>query len=430
MFRLFLPLYLLLFLFGLFQSDIADFALRQLHPAAEEADVLADLSGATFMVEEILVHRSRAEWPELLEKMSAPNIRVNTTNFEDPAITPEAAQILAAGDIWVAQIGEDLIYKKFTQSDDIMVIGPIYTVDVYDETMFLANAGSAAFLIVLVLVWAFALQRRITKLSEVAAAFGQDNFSLRADTSKAARVGSLNRSFNRMADRIERLIVSHKDLTNAVSHELRTPLSRIQFELEYAAGLSEVDTLQASLDSISEDTSELDKLIRELLLYARYDRASTELNLQEFNLSLWLTEWAAGQRLPASSTLELKIQTPGELHATFDPHAIDRALSNLVQNAQRFARHTIRLKAGSEQHQVFLLVDDDGSGIAPDLRETLLQPFYRPDSHRNKKHDGVGLGLAIVNQIAKRHGGTLTIEDSDLGGARFRLRWPDKPENN
>ncbi|WP_420589305.1 ATP-binding protein [Bacterioplanoides sp.] len=423
MLRLFFPLYLLLFVFILFQSEIVDFTLRSLAPESEEADVLGDLSGATFMVEKILSDNPRSDWPDLLRQMSSENIQIRATDLNNPAIIPAAKQLLLAGDIWVAQIGEDLIYKKFLHSEDVMVIGPIYTVDEYQDTELMITLGSAMILVVLTLLWAFALQRRIRRLSDVAEAFGEDDFSVRASTDSKAQVGGLNRSFNHMADRIEQLISSHKELTNSVSHELRTPLSRIQFELEFAAELNSVDGLHQSLDSIAEDSRELDALISELLTYARYERNNIELQLQQQNISAWLADWLAAYRLPANSNVDLRIVTPGPEMLAFDAQALSRALSNLVANALRYAHQTIRLRLDTAGGQLIIAVEDDGTGIPEAQRQNLLMPFTRTDQHRNKQQGGFGLGLAIVHQIMQRHQGSVVITDSDLGGASIELHW-------
>lgn len=424
MFRLFAPLYLLLFFFILFQSDIIDLTLRSFVPESEEADILGDLSGATFMVEKILTDNPRSTWPQLLENMSSVNIQIRVTTLNNADISEVGRSQLQNGHIWVAQIGEDLIYKKFASTDDVMVIGPIYTVDEYEEMELLITLGTAGLLVTLTLIWAFALQRRIQRLSDTAKAFGENDFSTRADTHGGALVGELNHSFNYMADRIEQLVNSHKELTNSVSHELRTPLSRIQFELEFAAELTSLPEVQQSLDSIAEDSRELDALINELLTYARYERNNIELQLQKHNISAWLADWLHHYRLPVNSPIDLRLKTTCSEYVIFDAAALSRALSNLVSNALRYSHQTIELAVYRTENDIVLAVNDDGPGIAPSRRESLLMPFTRADQHRNKQQGGFGLGLAIVNQVMLRHQGKVVITDSTLGGASVELHWP------
>jgi two-component system sensor kinase ParS len=111
-------------------------------------------------------------------------------------------------------------------------------------------------------------------------------------------------------------------------------------------------------------------------------------------------------------------------HVELHPRYMSRALLNLVQNAVRYAsqRVDIELKATAAGYE--LLVDDDGGGIAEADRERVFEPFIRLDESRDRGTGGAGLGLAIVKRVAANHGGTIEIQDSPLGGARFVLRWP------
>ena len=103
--------------------------------------------------------------------------------------------------------------------------------------------------------------------------------------------------------------------------------------------------------------------------------------------------------------------------------AIKRCLGNLVANAERHA-DTIELKAAREQRFVNICVDDDGPGIAPEHREDVFRPFHRLDEARNQDEGGSGLGLAIARDIARSHGGEITLATSPLGGLRACVRLP------
>ncbi|MCH1994655.1 ATP-binding protein, partial [Achromobacter xylosoxidans] len=108
------------------------------------------------------------------------------------------------------------------------------------------------------------------------------------------------------------------------------------------------------------------------------------------------------------------------------PRNMTRALSNLVQNAVRYARERVEVALLPTCDGGFeLIVDDDGPGIPPTDRERVFEPFIRLDESRDRGTGGAGLGLAIVQRVAASHGGSIRVCDSPLGGARFVLRWPD-----
>jgi len=107
-----------------------------------------------------------------------------------------------------------------------------------------------------------------------------------------------------------------------------------------------------------------------------------------------------------------------------DPRLLGRALSNLLRNAQKYAAASIRLSARRDGRQILVAVEDDGSGIPENERERIFEPFYRLDRSRDRATGGFGLGLSIARKAVLLHGGTLTVEESALGGARFVIALP------
>jgi signal transduction histidine kinase len=288
-------------------------------------------------------------------------------------------------------------------------------------------AGSLI-LLLLVGLWVWQVQLRITHLGRVTERFGKGDFSVRASVSPLQVVGRLNGDFNRMAKQVQDLIESHKHLTQAVSHELRTPIARIRFELEYTQSRNDPEQLHQSLDSIAEDTRELEKLVSELLHYARFERSNLELPRECLPLGPWLQEWQQQWRI-ARQDLTLTLRLPADPDsrqrcAVFNAEALTRALNNLLLNASRYAHQQIVIELQwSTTGQVSICVDDDGPGIPPEQRQALFDPFVRGDRSRSRDTGGVGLGLAIVDRIMHHHQGGVCAEKSVLGGARLRLWW-------
>src|SRR5918996_693367 len=194
-------------------------------------------------------------------------------------------------------------------------------------------------------------------------------------------VARLAESFNRAAARIEDLVGAHKSLLAHVSHELRTPLARIRMALELGKDKGEVER----------DIAELDALIDEVLLASRLDALS----------SLEITEEVDLLALAAEEAARYDVEAQGEPFVVRgDPRLLRRMIRNLLENARRHGAAPIEVKVIRGE----LRVCDAGPGVPPAERERVFEPFY------SKR--GVGLGLTLVRQIARRHGGEARCEGS------------------
>ncbi len=213
-----------------------------------------------------------------------------------------------------------------------------------------------------------------------------------------------------MKRRIERATEQRTAMLNGVSHDLRTILTR--FKLSVALLDSSADS-----DLLQKDVDEMGRMLEGYLAFARGD--STE-GSTETDIGALLADLRAdAQRHGAAVTLE----TNGNLAIPVRPVAMKRCVGNLVANAQRHADN-VRIMAKREPRFVSIVVDDDGIGIPPPYREDVFRPFYRLDEARNQDESGAGLGLAIARDIARSHGGDITLSDSPLGGLRAAIRIP------
>jgi signal transduction histidine kinase len=181
------------------------------------------------------------------------------------------------------------------------------------------------------------------------------------------------------------------------------------------------------MQSMNSDIDELDQLVAELLTYARFDRDRPELTFQRQEIEPWLRD-AVRQAAMGKDDLRIEFDVSGhELkHARFDPLLMARALSNLLENAARYAQTRVQVIFSSDDDCFRLIVDDDGPGIPEQERETVFNAFKRLDSSRGRGTGGYGLGLAIAQRISEWHGGEISVVDSPLGGARFKIRWPQE----
>ena len=225
---------------------------------------------------------------------------------------------------------------------------------------------------------------------------------------------------------MQRLLRSHRELTGAVSHELRTPIARLRFRVDMLEEpLAQAD-LRRHIDEMRGDIVELEELVSESLNYARLDRERPELVLESVSLLGWLQSLLVEMETETSGVevnLDLSSNTTA-LTVQLDSRLMARAVKNLLRNAHRHARQKIQVTGECRDGQARILIEDDGSGVPADERKRIFAPFARLDAARDRESGGVGLGLAIVRQIARWHDGKAWVEDSALGGARFIIEWP------
>ena len=251
--------------------------------------------------------------------------------------------------------------------------------------------------------------RPITKLSDAAAAFGKGQ-NIRYQPRGALEVRAAGKAFLDMRARIERQIEQRTMMLSGISHDLRTPLTRLRLGLSL---LPEDEETRALLG----DVDDMEQLIEGFLSFARGDAIEeAELtNPQE------LVQRVVGNAVRAGLPVALgAVEGNGEV--MLRPASVTRALENLISNAVRFGNH-VRVGYTLTGHNLRIVVEDNGPGIPANLRDEAMMPFARLDAARNpNKGGGVGLGLAITQDIARNHGGKLLLSQSeDLGGLRADL---------
>jgi signal transduction histidine kinase len=227
-----------------------------------------------------------------------------------------------------------------------------------------------------------------------------------------------------MALRIDGLIASQKDLSNAVSHEIKTPLSRMQFEIELAQRAQSVAEVKAALSNIKADIVSIDDLVSATMKYAILERADMSLDVGTHDFNALLPAIAEYVRNDARPDIRMGATLRGDTAAVIcDLHLIETLVKNLLYNAARHARREVHLTFTVCDGRNQLLVDDDGPGIPEKDRQRVFESFVQLESTGNNK-SGFGLGLAIVRRAVEWHGGEVFIAKSPLGGARVCAMWP------
>jgi signal transduction histidine kinase len=273
-----------------------------------------------------------------------------------------------------------------------------------------------SFIAVLVAIGAYPVVRRLTRrlerLQHSVQAWGEGRFAIRVAVEGDDEVARLAASFNEAAARIESLVAAQKSLLANASHELRSPLARIRM----AAELMGEQAPAGVKDELRRSVVELDQLIDEVLLASRLDAGSPDTRcLEEVDLAGIVAEECA--RVDAA--LEAH---PAELAG--EPKLLRRMVRNLLENAVRYgAGSRVEVRLAGIGDGLRLDVCDSGPGIPEPERERVFEPFYRV-AGASEAAGGVGLGLALVRQIARRHGGDAHCLANGAGGCCFRVILP------
>ncbi|MEQ6276860.1 two-component system sensor histidine kinase RstB [Kluyvera huaxiensis] len=330
-------------------------------------------------------------------------------------------QHLRAGDI-VALDDQYTFIQRIPRSHYVLAVGPIPYLYFMHEMRLLDIALMAFIAISLafpVFIWMRPHWQDMLRLESAAQRFGDGHLTERIHFDSMSSFERLGVAFNQMADNINALIASKKQLIDGIAHELRTPLVRLRYRLEMSENLTEAESL-----ALNRDIGQLEALIEELLTYARLDRPQTELSLTTPDLPGWIAAHVEDvQSVNPQRQVVIGEITHGDFGA-LDMRLMERVLDNLINNAMRYSQSKIQVSLTLNGSQACLRVEDDGPGIAESERERVFEPFVRLDPSRDRATGGCGLGLAIVHSIAVAMGGHANCESSSLGGASFSLQWP------
>ncbi|HTH16756.1 MAG TPA: ATP-binding protein [Magnetospirillum sp.] len=252
--------------------------------------------------------------------------------------------------------------------------------------------------------------RSVRKLAAAVDSFGKGHEVPTFKPEGASEVRQAAQAFNLMRERLKRQIQQRTEMLAGVSHDLRTPLTRMKLQLAM------MGDLEGRAD-LEEDVAEMERMVEGYLAFARGEGGEKPVST---DLSALLEDVVARCRREGR---EVDLHVEDKVVMTLRPHALSRALANLIGNALRYGGH-VWVRLGRRSGAVEILVDDDGPGIPADKREQVFKAFLRLESSRNLATGGVGLGLTIARDIARSHGGDVLLEDSPLGGLRARVRLP------
>jgi two-component system osmolarity sensor histidine kinase EnvZ len=315
---------------------------------------------------------------------------------------------------WIDSVGKSALVEIRVQLDDTVMrvfarrnAAYVSSLQIFLVWMF----GTSTVLLVVAIIFLRNQIKPILRLADAAESFGKGrevpNFRPRG----AREVRRAAQAFIEMKTRVERMMEQRTAMLAGVSHDLRTVLTRFNLELAL------IKKKTPEVEAMKKDTEEMARMLEAYLAFARGDSGE---QAAPTDMADFLDELRADAERHGHKTT---VVFHGPPIVTVRSAAFKRCLANLVSNAARFASG-IAITGHRDHRWLTVTVDDDGPGIPPQMREEVFKPFLRLDDARNQDEGGTGLGLAIARDIARSHGGDITLGDSPLGGLRATVRVP------
>ncbi len=317
------------------------------------------------------------------------------------------------------------VYLSVPQTDQLLIIDglPVEEVRKADGTRLLLTLTFYAGLLGVVLMWLAPLVRRLSALRQVTRAFGQGDLKQRLSSKGTSYIAAIEADFNQMAEKIQDLMADNRLLSRAVSHDLKTPLARLRFGVEMLSQNVDAEKRQKYSQRVEHDIDEMESLVSTLLDYARMEDSRPTLNFETVDLAVYLPQLLAQNE----EKIEINFLSHAARHAEIsaDIRYLNMLFLNVLNNAFQHALSRIQISVEKQSGRCIVSIEDDGEGIPLDDRTEVLKPFVRLNASKDSRLKGHGMGLAIVQRLAKWHGAQVELSDSsDLGGAKVVVKFP------
>ncbi len=263
-------------------------------------------------------------------------------------------------------------------------------------------------LIVIALIFLKNQTRPLVKLAKAAEKFGKGDYVNDFRPSGAQEIRKAAYEFDRMAKRINRHLNQRSEMLSGISHDLRTPLTRLKLQL---AMLNEKNLSK----KMSKDIDEMEKMLNDYLQFAK---TQTHEETESVNLQKIFQEIKEN-----IGSDKLYISYVEQINFKGRPVALKRSFENIIQNGITYG-DKVNVKMKKSTNRVLIFIDDDGPGIPEDQHKNVFKPFFRLDKSRSLNKSGVGLGLAIVEDIINSHGGTIQLGKSEFNGLQVKISLP------
>ncbi|MDX2258870.1 MAG: ATP-binding protein [Hyphomicrobiaceae bacterium] len=334
----------------------------------------------------------------------------------DRALSREIARFVNRP-FWIDTVGQSRLVEVRVRHDKAVLRFIATRKQTYasnSEIFLMWMVGSSVILLTFSIIFLRNQIKPILRLAEAADAFGKGRPEPPDFRPRGAReVRQAAQAFLEMKERITTHVEQRTTMLAGVSHDLRTILTRFKLQLAFLGDTPEARSLRA-------DVNEMHHMLEDYLAFTRGDGGE---EAHPTSLKELLAE-VCDDAAVFGVDIEFKMRKRRkDIVLPLKRHALKRAITNLVSNAARFGDRVI-LRAATERHWVRIEVDDDGPGIPEAERENVFRPFYRLDVARNQDTGNTGLGLAIARDIARSHGGDITLGESSMGGLRAIISLP------
>ena len=263
-------------------------------------------------------------------------------------------------------------------------------------------------LIIIALIFLKNQTRPLVKLAKAAERFGKGNYVNDFRPSGSAEIRKAAYEFDRMAKRINRHLNQRSEMLSGISHDLRTPLTRLKLQL---AMLNQIEVSK----NMSKDIDEMEKMLNDYLQFAKNQVIE---KTESINLSDLIDQIKIN-----FNNNNLDINNEQTIFLNGRPSAIKRSFENIIQNGLTYGKKVL-IQTQKTSNRAIITFEDDGPGIPDDQYKNVFKPFFRLDKSRSLNNSGVGLGLAIVEDIINSHGGSIQLGKSRFDGLLVKISLP------
>ena len=264
------------------------------------------------------------------------------------------------------------------------------------------------FLIIIALIFLKNQTRPLVKLAKAAERFGKGDYVNDFRPSGAQEIRKAAYEFDRMAKRINRHLNQRSEMLSGISHDLRTPLTRLKLQL---AMINQKDLSE----KMSKDIDEMENMLNDYLQFAKTQAQENTIEISLNEIFNQINKSFNTDRLNVSCELDTKLKGR--------PMALKRSFENIIYNGLTYGKN-VWVKINKSPNRVFIIFEDDGPGIPEDQYKNVFKPFFRLDQSRSLNQSGVGLGLAIVEDVVNSHGGNILLGKSSFKGLQVKISLP------
>ncbi|MCX7206275.1 MAG: ATP-binding protein [Proteobacteria bacterium] len=432
MWRIYLRIFILISAVTISLTQVLSYVTNHFYAEQIEQFSIKDANAQIFLVEQYLDNSHGQLWLDRFKNLQL------KSNHSYELIPLERAKSIISPRNLVRLLDKKVVvdfqseaYLRRVDTDNSTFPGSanqvIFVTDKEDRDPLISKIKRFQYFIIFLLLliicgtWSYLHWRELQSLSKTANEFGSGLLSSRAKARKSAIVYPLAQCMNLMAERIQRLVDSQRELLHSVSHELRTPIARLEFGLELLKKDAQNNDLNPRFLAMENDLQELNELVSELLSLAKIEQQQA-LPMHRVNLAETLhIVLNSLEHVMNGKEISHAIHSQNSM-VMGDPKLLCRALSNLLRNAAKYAEHKIKISTSQNNADgLVITIEDDGPGIPENEREHIFEPFFRLDRSRDRASGGFGLGLAIAKKAVTLHQGKIWVDQSTLGGARFSI---------